>query len=69
MVHEGLEGAGGIAESKEHDGWFKKSEGGDERSFSLIFLMNLDVVVIPANVKFSEVGGVLHVINKFRDKR
>ena len=69
MVHEGLKSAWGIAESKKHDGWFKKSEGGDEHSFSLIFLMNLDVVVTPANVEFSEVSGVLHVVNEFRDKR
>ena len=69
MIHEGLKSAGGIAESEEHDGWFKKSKRGDERSFPLIFLMNSDVVVIPLNVEFSEVGRVLHVINEFKDKR
>ena len=69
MIHEGLKGAGSVAESKEHDGWFKKSKRGDECSLPLIFLMNTDVVVTPANVEFSEVGGILHVINKFRDKR
>ena len=69
MVHEGLKSAGGIAESEEHDSWFKKSKRGDEHSFPLIFLTNADIVVTPANVEFSEVSGVLHVINKFRDKR
>ena len=69
MVHEGWKSSGGIAESKEHDGWFKKSERGDERSFPLIFLTNTDVVVTPVNVKFSKVSGVLYVINEFRDKR
>ena len=69
MIHEGLKSAGGIAESEEHDGWFKKSKRGDEHSLPLIFLMNMDVVVTPVNVEFSEVGGILHVINKFRDKR
>ena len=69
MVHKGLKSAGGIAESNEHDSWFKKSKRGDERSFPLIFLMDADVVVTPANVEFSKVSGVLHVINEFRDKR
>ena len=55
MVHEGLKSAGGIAESEEHDSWFKKSKRSDECSFPLIFLMNMDVVVTPANVEFSEV--------------
>ena len=68
-VHEGLKNAGGIAESEEHDSWFKQSERGDEHSFPLIFLMNTDIVVTLLNVKFSEVSGVLHVINEFRDKR
>ena len=69
MVHEGLKSPGGIANSKEHDGWFKQSERSDECSFPLIFLINMEIVVTPANVEFSEVSGVLHVINEFRDKR
>ena len=69
MVYEGLKGTGGIAESEEHDSWFKESERGDEHSFPLIFLMNMDVVVTPVNVEFSEVSGVLHVVNKLKDKR
>ena len=69
MIHEGLKSAGGIAESEEHDSWFKKFQRGDERSLPLILLMNMDVVVTPTNVKFSEVCGVLHIINEFRDKR
>ena len=66
---ESLKSAGGIAESEEHDGWFKQSERGDECSFPLIFLTNTDIVVTPANVEFHEVSGVLHVIDKFKDKR
>ena len=69
MIHEGLKSAGSIAESEEHDGWFENSKRGDECSLPLIFLTNMDVVVTPANVEFSEVGGILHVINKFKDKR
>ena len=69
MVHEGLKSAGGIAESEEHDSWFKESKRGDKCSLPLIFLTNMDVVVIPANVESSEVSGVLHAVNEFRDKR
>ena len=32
VVHESLEGGGGIAESKEHNGGFKESHRGDESS-------------------------------------
>ena len=69
MVHEGLKSAGGIAKSKEHDSWFKKSKRGDKCSFPLIFLTNMDVVVTPVNVEFSEVSGILLVVNEFRNKR
>ena len=65
MVHEGLEGGGSIAESKEHDSGFKESHGGNEGSFPLIFLLNVNVVISPTNVEFGEQSGLLHVINEF----
>ena len=68
MVHECLEGAGGIAEAKEHDSQLKKTQRSDERCFPLIFLSDLDVVVSPSNVELGEVRGVLHIINEFRDE-
>ena len=46
---------------KVQEGWWTQP--------SIGLLTNMDVVVTPANVKFSKVGGILHVINKFRDKR
>ena len=54
IVHESLEGGGSIAESKEHDGGFKESHGGDESSFPLIFLLDMNVVISPTNVEFGE---------------
>ena len=65
MVHESLEGGGSVAESKEHDGGFEESHGGNEGGFPLVFLLDANVVVSPANVKLGEQGGLLHVINEF----
>ena len=30
--------------------------------------MNVDVVIAPSDVKFREEGGILHVVNEFRDE-
>ena len=68
MVHESLEGGGSVAESKEHDGGFEESHGGNESSFPLIFLPDVNVVISPTNVKFGEQGGFLHVIDEFRNE-
>ena len=68
MVHESLESGGSIAETKEHDGGFEEFHGGDESGFSLIFLLDVNVVISPVNVKFGEQGGFLHVIDEFRNE-
>ena len=47
----------------------KSPRGGDEGGFPLVFLTNVDVVIAPSDVKLCEEGGILHVINEFRDKR
>ena len=65
MVYESLESGGSIAESKEHDGGFKESHGGDKNSLPLIFLLNSNVVISPMNVKFSKQGGFLHMVDEF----
>ena len=69
MVYECLKCEGSIAKSKEHDSGFKQSHGSNEGSLPLVLLLDVDIVVSPANVKLGEQGGLLHVINKFRDKR
>ena len=68
VVHESLEGGGGVTEPKEHDSGFKESHGGDESSFPLIFFSDANVVIPPTNVKFSEQGGFFHVVDEFRDQ-
>jgi len=49
-VHHGLEGSGGIGESKEHYRGFEESLIGYECHFVLIFRCDLDHVVSPPNV-------------------
>ena len=68
MVHESLEGGGSVVESKEHDGGFKESHGGNESGFPLIFLPDANVVISPTNVEFGEQGGFLHVIDEFQNE-
>ena len=68
VVHKGLECRWCIAKPKEHYCWFEKSQGGDEGGFPLVFFMNADVVIAPSDVKLCEEGGILHVIDEFRDK-
>ena len=63
MIHEGLEGWWGIAETEKHDCGFIEAEGSDKCSFPLIFLSNVNVVITPSHIEFGEEGGVLHVID------
>ena len=56
MVHKCLECGWCIAEAKEHDGGFKESHGGDERRFPLVFLLDADVIVSPADIELGEQG-------------
>ena len=68
MVYEGLECGWCIAKSKEHYCWFEESEGSDKGSFPLVFLMDMDVVVVPLDIKFHEEGGIFHVVNELWDE-
>ena len=67
MVHEYLKGRRGIAKAKEHDSGFKQSHGGDEGCFPLVFFLDVNVIVPPTYVKFSEYCEVFHVIYEFGD--
>ena len=68
VIHKCLECGWGIVEAEEHYCGFKEPEGSDECSLPLISLMDSNVVVPPTNIKLGKKGGVLHVINEFRDK-
>ena len=50
VIHECLECGGGIAESEEHDGGFEESNRGNESSFPLVLLLDVNVVISPMNV-------------------
>ena len=69
MVHKGLECRWCIAKPEEHHCWFEESKGSDEGSFPLVFFTNVDVVIVPPDVKFREEGGIFHVINEFWDEQ
>ena len=54
VVHETLEGGGGVGESKEHHRGFEKSFVGNEGCLPLVTVFDSYVVVPPADVEFSE---------------
>ena len=68
VVHEGLECGLHVAKFKEHYCQFKESKGGDEGGFPLVFLMDVDVVVVPSDAKFHKEGGIFHVVNELWDE-
>ena len=69
VVHELLERGRGVAKAKEHDGWFKESFVGDEGRLPLVTIFDVDVVVPPSNIKFSEVASIFQLVHKARDER
>ena len=68
MVHKGLERWRCIAKTKKHHHGFIKTKGSDKGCLPLIIFLNPNVVVSPLNVELSEINGVFHIINEFRNK-
>ena len=58
VVHKTLESGGGVSESEEHHGRFKKSLMGDEGSFPLVTVLDSYVVISPLDVELCEDFGV-----------
>ena len=58
VIHHCLECHRGVAQSKEHDSWFKQASVSSERSLPLIALLNLYIVESPAEVKYGEELGI-----------
>ena len=54
MIHHGLECSRGVGESKEHHCWFKDAKWCLECCFPLVSLFDLNIVIAPVNVEFSE---------------
>ena len=69
VVHELLKGSRRVGEAKKHHGWFKKSFMGDESSFPLVSILDVDIVISPANIKLGKDLYSLEFINKVGDKR
>ena len=54
VVHESLECSWGVGKPKEHNSWFKESFVGNESSFPLVAVFDMDVVVAPSDIELSE---------------
>ena len=54
VVHETLEGGGGVGESKEHHGRFEEPFMGNEGCFPLVTILDSYVVVPPSDVELSK---------------
>ena len=58
VVHEALEGGGGVGESEEHHRGFEKSFVSDEGRLPLVAILDSYVVIPPADVELSENFGI-----------
>ena len=54
VVHETLEHGGGVGKAEEHDSGFKEAFVGDEGSFPLVTVFDLDIVIALLDVEFGE---------------
>src|SRR5258708_1723290 len=54
VIHHCLEHCGGVAQSEEHDSWFKQASVSPECSLPLIALLDLHIVEPLAEVKYGE---------------
>ena len=68
VFHHCLEHHRRVAQSKEHDGWFKQASVSLECSFPLITPLNPHVVEPPAEVKYHEELGVMEAGQHVRDE-
>ena len=69
VVHEPLEGGGGVGESKKHHCGFKESFMGDEGRLPLVTIFDSYVVVSPADVELSKYLGVSQFVHEVGDER
>ena len=54
VVHETLEGGGGVGESEEHHSWLEEPLMGNEGCFPLVTVLDSYVVVPPSDVELSK---------------
>ena len=68
VVHESLEGGGGVGEAEEYYSWFKEFLMGNESSFPLMSILDSDIVISPMDIKFDEDLCPLEFINEVRNE-
>ena len=69
VVHKLLECGGGVVKTEEHDGRFEESFVGNEGSFPLVAVLDLNIVIPPMDIKLGEVTSIFQFVYKVRDKR
>ena len=57
VVHDSLEGGGGVAEAKVHDLWDETAKRSEECSTESVSWCNANVIESPMNIKFCENHG------------
>src|SRR5258707_5934981 len=67
VVHHGLEGGGQVAQSKEHDKWFKESSVCGEGCLPLISFFETDIVEAPVEVQGGEPFHIMQPSEHVRD--
>src|SRR5260221_3029772 len=68
VVHHHLECCRGVAQSKEHDSWFKQALVSLECCLPLITLLDLHIVEPPAEVEYGEELGTMEAGQDIGDK-
>ena len=58
VVHETLEGGGGVGEAEEHHGGFEETFVGDEGCFPLVTVLDSHIVVPPSYVELGKDLGI-----------
>ena len=59
VVHETLEGGGGVGEPEEHHGGFEEASVGDEGCVPLVTILDSYIVISPLDVELSENFSIL----------
>jgi len=67
-VHHHLESSWRVGEAEEHNCWFKESLWGEEGSFPLVSIFDVNIVVSPADIKLSEQGASTEAVNSLGNK-
>ena len=64
VVHESLEHGGGVGKPEEHYRWFEEAFMCNESGLPLVTVLDVDVVVPPADVKLSKQFGIFEFVDE-----